>query len=116
MTVRECYAAIGGNYEEAFNRLRSDDRLIKFLNKLPDDPTFGMLEGALDTGDAELAFRAAHTLKGVGLNLSLTDLYESASALTESLRGKTVIDAAATALFATLKARYDLTIQCIKTL
>lgn len=116
MTVRECYAAIGGNYDEAFNRLRSDDRLIRFLKKLLDDPTFGMLESAFGSGDAELAFRAAHTLKGVGLNLSLTDFYESASALTEALRGKSVIDDSATTLFAKLKEVYELTIQCIKTL
>ena len=116
MTVRECYAVIGGNYDEAFNRLRSDDRLAKFLKRLLDDPTFSQLEEAFATGNAELAFRSSHTLKGVSLNLSLTGLYEAASSLTEALRGKSDIEAEAKPLFDELKSIYELTVQSIKTL
>ena len=31
MNVRECYAAMGGNYDEVFSRLRTDERITKFL-------------------------------------------------------------------------------------
>ena len=33
MTVKECYEAIDGNYEEVISRLRSDDRVKKFVLK-----------------------------------------------------------------------------------
>lgn len=38
--------------------------------------------------DAETAFRAAHTLKGLCMNLGFDSLYEVSSALTENLRGR----------------------------
>ena len=38
--------------------------------------------------DGEEAFRAAHTLKGVCLNLGFDELYEVSAEITEKLRGK----------------------------
>ncbi|MDE6402089.1 MAG: Hpt domain-containing protein, partial [Clostridiales bacterium] len=64
----------------------------------------------------EEAFRAAHTLKGVGLNLSLTKLHKSASAMTEALRGKTDYSAEYEPLFEQVKADYELTVSCIRAL
>jgi len=32
MTVKECYEAFGGNYEDAFSRLRSDDTITSLGN------------------------------------------------------------------------------------
>lgn len=40
----------------------------------------------MNEGDYESAFRAAHTLKGVALNLGLGRLAKSSSELTEALR------------------------------
>ena len=56
--------------------------LLKFL----DDPSFQNLKDALDSKDVETAFRAAHTLKGVCLNLGFDNLYPSSKDLTELLR------------------------------
>ena len=35
MTVKECYEAIGADYEDVMGRLRKDERVQKFVLKLP---------------------------------------------------------------------------------
>lgn len=50
------------------------------------DTSYSNLCAALNEGDYESAFRAAHTLKGVALNLGLGRLAKSSSELTEALR------------------------------
>lgn len=86
MTVKECYAAMGGDYEGMLGRFRSEDRIVRFLGKFLNDKTFDTLCAALEAGNQEEAFRGAHTLKGVAQNLSMTRLYLSSEKLTEHLR------------------------------
>lgn len=87
MDLRECYEELGGSYAEAVGRMLSDSLIRKFLHRFPEDGTFETLKrGFYAHNDAE-AFEAAHTLKGVTLNLGLGDLARSSSALTEALRG-----------------------------
>ena len=93
MELRECYVKCGGDYEDALSRLMNKEAFVKrLLLKFPDDGSFLLLKTSIDGGDAETAFRAAHTLKGVAQNLSLTKLGSSASALTEALRGGSLTD------------------------
>ncbi len=86
MTLKECYEAFGGDYEDVISRLRTDERVKKFLLKFLDDSSMKELEEALQAEDYEEAFRAAHTLKGVCQNLGFTRLYASSHELTEVLR------------------------------
>lgn len=116
MTVQECYAAIGGNYDEAFSRLRSDERVARFLKKLLDDGSFALLRDSLASKDLETAFRAAHTLKGVCMNLSVTRLFESTNAITEALRGRTDYGDDLVAMFEKVKADYECTVDGISKL
>lgn len=116
MTVKECYGEMGGNYDEVFGRLRTDERIAKFLRRVADDKSMELLETSIASGNAEEAFRAAHTLKGICMNLALTKMSASASAATEALRGKAEIAPNVAALVATLKADYELTIRCINAL
>lgn len=88
MTVRECYQAFGGNYEECMGRLRTDERIAKFLTKILDDQSYRLLVSSMEQRNMPEAFRAAHTLKGICMNLSLNRLYESAVKLTEALRNR----------------------------
>lgn len=87
MTLQECYTALGGDYEEAMGRLRSERLVQKFVLKFLGDGSYDLLCGAFESGNWEDAFRAAHTIKGVCQNLSFTQLGVSSSALCESLRG-----------------------------
>ena len=74
MTLQECYAAMGGNYEEVLGRLRSDRLIQKFVLKFLDDGSYDLLCRSLEEKNYEEAFRAAHTIKGVCQNLSITKL------------------------------------------
>ena len=86
MTLQECYSALGGDYEDAINRLRSDKILQKFVFKFLDDKGYGMLLESMEAKDYEEACRAAHSIKGVCQNLSFTKLFESSRNLNDALR------------------------------
>ena len=87
MTLQECYAALGGDYEEVLGRLRSEGLIRKFVIKFLDDPSYELLRSSMEAEDWEEAFRGAHTIKGVCQNLSFTTLYRSSAQLCEALRG-----------------------------
>lgn len=86
MTLKECYEALGGNYEEVIGRLRSERLVQKFTLKFLNDGSFKLLQESLEAEDFEEAFRASHTMKGICQNLSFNRLLASCSALTEELR------------------------------
>lgn len=107
MTVKEVYEKMGANYDEVFNRLRADERIQKFLVRILDDGSYKLLTDSIASGDMSEAFRAAHTLKGLCLNFSLTKLFESSNALTEALRGRTEYSSELDPLLAKVKVDYD---------
>ena len=85
MDVKAFYAAIGGSYETALGRLMKDSLIERFVTKFLNDPSFSQLEAALKDGNMDEAYTAAHTLKGVTLNLAFAELGRSATALSDSL-------------------------------
>lgn len=87
MTLQECYTAMGADYADALGRLRSERLVQKFVLKFADDKSYELLCRSMEEKNYEEAFRAAHTIKGVCQNLSLTKLLESSSQLSEALRG-----------------------------
>lgn len=86
MTVRECYNKMGADYEGVMSRLGKEERVQRFLIKFLDDQSYALLCSSLKERNMEEAFRAAHSLKGVSLNLSLTNLYVPASRLSDRLK------------------------------
>ena len=58
----------------------------KFALMFKKDPSMSQLTQAMDTGDVETAFRAAHTLKGICANLGFKSLFEVSYDITEALR------------------------------
>jgi len=89
MTIREVYESIGADYRDAMERLPGEAFVTRFALKFLDDKSYQNLKDALAAGNAEDAFRAAHTLKGVCQNLGFENLYVPSAALTEALRGRT---------------------------
>lgn len=87
MTAKECYAAFGGNYDEALGRLLKDERIVKYLKKYAESTDLAQFHEALAAEKWEEAFRMIHNVKGVALNLALTPLATSGSELCETLRG-----------------------------
>jgi len=112
MTLQECYAAMGGDFEEVKSRLRSERLVEKFALKFLADPSYDTLTATMASQDYEEAFRAAHTIKGVCQNLSFTMLGRSSSALSEALRGGYTPEA--DALAEQVKAEYQQTAQAIR--
>ena len=113
MNVRGFYEKIGADYEGVLSRLGNEDMIGRFVMKFPNDMSLDNLKKALEAKEADQAFRAAHTLKGVGVNLGFDRLYEVSAALTEHLRGKDTIDGAPE-LFSKVEEEYDKTIQAIR--
>lgn len=64
MTAKEAYESVDSNYDNVLKRLGSEAMIKRFAVKFLDDPTFNELEQALEAGNGEDAFRAAHTMKG----------------------------------------------------
>lgn len=86
MTLREFFVTVGGDYDEVLGRLGSEKLILKFVRRMPEEPTFQMLKDSMESGNIAEAFRAAHTIKGVCLNLGLDALGKSSGDLTEMLR------------------------------
>lgn len=55
MTVKECYEAMGGDYEDVLKRLMSEARVQKFALMFKKDPSMSQLTQAMDAGDMEKA-------------------------------------------------------------
>lgn len=97
MSLRSCFEALGGNYDAVLSRLPSERLVQKFVLKFLDEGSFRELMAAIQARDGQTAFRAAHTLKGVCLNLSFDRLYASSNELCEALRSGWTEDAPALA-------------------
>ena len=112
MTIQECYQKIGGDYEAVLKRLMSPNLVRKFIGKFLEDDSYQKLCEEMDAGNREEAFRAAHTLKGVCLNLGLKNLYTVSSDLTEKLRGRELDGS--DELFQKVREQYNITIDALK--
>ncbi len=115
MTLKECYAALGGNYDELISRLRSERLVQKFVLKFLNDGSYQLLKDSLAAGDRDEAFRAAHTIKGVCANLAFNELLESSEQLTEALRDGKPAEPGEEALLARVEADYERARQAIQT-
>ncbi len=88
MSLIEELKELGANTDEALNRFMNNQALYeRMLRKLPASVKELNVMKALEEGDTETAFTAAHTIKGVTGNLSLTPLYRAYSDIVAYLRG-----------------------------
>jgi HPt (histidine-containing phosphotransfer) domain-containing protein len=64
------------NFAEGVKRVMNNAKFyVKLLTKFKNDTKLDGLEAALAAGDLATAQGAAHTVKGVAANLSLTELF-----------------------------------------
>ena len=111
MNIEEFYAKISGNYPDALARLMRESLVERFVLKFAKDKSFEELEANIEAGHTELAFQAAHTLKGVCKNLAFTKLADASSEITELLRAGKL--EAAKIYFPLVKAEYDIVIEAL---
>lgn len=114
MDIRECYDKMGGDFNDVMQRLGSESFIKRFAVKFLDDTSFQTLLDGIESKDAELAFRGAHTLKGVCANLGFAKLYEASSNLTEILRGRELVGYEEA--LSEVDKQYQITVEMIKAL
>ena len=83
----------GANVEEGLSRcLNNEGFYLRMVGKALDDNHFEQLKESVEKNDLQGAFEAAHALKGIFGNLSLTPLFDPVSEITELLRNKADVD------------------------
>ena len=103
MTIRECYDAMGGNYADVEGRLRTEERIKKFVLRVLNDSSYELLCKSIED-------------RSICQNLSLDRLYESSNNLAELLRNKEDYSADLEPVLEKVKEDYQVTIDCIKQL
>lgn len=101
-------AALDGvvDYESAMDRFDGNEKLYeRILKQFESDKNIGVLRDSLAAGDADAAFRAAHSLRGVAGTLDLHILYGATAPVVEALRVGNVD--AARELMGALEAAYE---------
>lgn len=79
--------AYGANVDEGLGRCMGMEAVyLRLVGTIASEQNFGRLQEAIAAGDLDSAFEAAHALKGVLGNLSLTPLFDPMSELCEALR------------------------------
>ncbi|MDR2479239.1 MAG: Hpt domain-containing protein [Treponema sp.] len=96
------------NAEEGAKRVMNNAKLyVKLLTKFKTDTKLDDLEAALAAGDLEKAQAAAHTVKGIAANLSLSELFKQTLELETQIKAKAVdssqMETVKTAFAATLQ-------------
>lgn len=77
---------------EGKKRVMNNAKLyVKLLTKFKNDTKLDALEAGIAEGDLEKAQNAAHTIKGVAANLSLTELFNQSLAIETQIKAKAVV-------------------------
>ena len=85
--------AYGANVDEGLARCVNNEAFyLRLVESVKNEQGFDTLKEAIAANDLHQAFEAAHALKGVLGNLSLTPLYEPMCEITELLRARTQTD------------------------
>ena len=93
MLTVESLREYGANVDEGLQRCFGNEALyLKLAATVPSEKNFDKLNDAINAGNLEDAFEAAHALKGALGNLSITPLYEKICEITENLRAKKEMD------------------------
>lgn len=89
MNIHLFYKEMGLDSSNVLNRLGSEALILKYLRKFCSDDSFSALIESFDAKNYSEAFRAAHTMKGICLNLDIVPLVDLTKELTELLRNYT---------------------------
>ncbi|MDR1858557.1 MAG: Hpt domain-containing protein [Treponema sp.] len=79
------------DYADGVKRVMNNTKLyVKLLVKFKNDTKLEGLEAALADGDMEKAQAAAHTIKGVAANLSLSELFRQCLELETQIKANAI--------------------------
>ena len=93
MLTIENLRAFGADVDTGLGRcFGNEDFYLQLANMIKDEQNFDKLAKAIEDHDLKSAFEAAHALKGVLGNLSITPIYDPIYEITELLRAETEMD------------------------
>ena len=86
MTIEELYKIAEGDFNTVLGSFGSPALVEKFVKKFLLDDSYEQLAEKLKEKDVQESFRAAHTLKGICMNLGFDGLLVPVKEITEILR------------------------------
>ena len=93
MLTIEALKAYGANTAEGLNRCMNNEAFyLRLVGMLKADTHMEELRKAVEAGNLKAGFEAAHALKGILANLSLSPILRPVAEMTELLRAKTETD------------------------
>ena len=93
MITVEALKEFGADTEKGLAMCMGNEALyLRLAGSVPNEAGFEKLAQSINAKDYDAAFEAAHALKGVLGNLSLTPMFEKASEITDLLRARTDMD------------------------
>lgn len=114
MTIRECYAAAGGDYDEVLSRVRDEKMVRRFAQLFLADKSYEKICRALGEGRRDDAFHVVHSLRDAAENLGLSELQRASHALTEVLRAPESVIAESAHVFDRFHAVYHQTTAALR--
>ncbi len=87
--LREYGADVDTGIQRCVNK---ESIYLMLVKKVPANDGFAKLKEAIDANDLKAAFEAAHGLKGIASNLSLTPILTPVAEMTEHLRAEEEMD------------------------
>ena len=85
--------AFGANVDEGLGRCMGMEAFyLQLAETVKTEQGFGKLKEAMDAGDLDAGFEAAHALKGVLANLAITPIQRPVEEITELLRAHAETD------------------------
>lgn len=86
MTIKECYLMMDADYDDVISRLMNDRLVLKYNKKFAESDDYSNLVKAVENKDYPMAFRMAHNLKGISLNLGFSGLFTVSNELCDEIR------------------------------
>lgn len=117
MTIRELYAEIGGNYDQAVKVMKMEKLIDRYVRKLKNSHLDESLAAAGAAMNGAQLFESAHAMKGVCANLGFDALAKAADEITEEFRPgnpRSLTDDEVKAKLANIAAMYDRAVKAIE--
>lgn len=115
--MKEQLKEMGIPYEDVIDRfMGKEDFYFRMLKKFSEDKNFEGLEQSVAQKDWPIAFKYAHTVKGICANLGLDNILEYVVPLTEELRNPPYEEEKIMKYFTDAAGAYQKTIEVIKNL
>ncbi len=93
MITIEKLESFGADVASGLSRCMGNEEFyLKMVDMMIRENSIDQLKVAIEKGNLDEAFEAAHALKGVAANLSITPISEPAVEITEFLRSRTQMD------------------------